>query len=81
MYGTAVLAADTPAADIFFGSAFVAIGLVFVVFRRRMAKDYWFLLTPPPGWSRFGPTFLLMFGLLLAGIGVFAIVMGISQWR
>ncbi|MGH9194604.1 MAG: hypothetical protein ACRD1T_02555 [Acidimicrobiia bacterium] len=37
MHGTAVIAADAPAADIFLGSALVAIGLVFVVFRRRMA--------------------------------------------
>lgn len=51
MYGTAVPAADTPAADIFFGSAFLAIGLVFVVFRRGMFEDsssLFFRLLPEP---------------------------------
>ena len=76
MYDTPILAAETPAADIFFGSAFVAIGLVFVVFRPRMSEDYPRLFSQLPGWSRFGPTFLVVFGLLVAGLGVVDIVMG-----
>lgn len=55
MYGTAVPAADAPAADIFLGSALVAIGLVFVVFRRRMAEYLQLFFPIPSGWNRFGP--------------------------
>jgi hypothetical protein len=34
---------DTPGADIFFGVLLLALGLAFVVFRRRFAEDVLFL--------------------------------------
>jgi hypothetical protein len=67
----------TPAADIFFGSALVAIGLVFVVLRRRVAEDSRLFFPIPAGWNRFGRTYDVIFGVLVAGLRVLAIAMGV----
>jgi hypothetical protein len=79
MHTTAGVAANVPAADIFLGSALVAIGLVFVASRRRMAKYWQFFFPIPSGWKRFGPTYAVMFGVLLAGLGVLGILMRIGH--
>jgi hypothetical protein len=74
---------DTPGADIFFGVLLLALGLAFVVFRRRFAEDTLFLRflrrEPTPALLTLTRISLIAGGLLAVAVGLLSIAIGISR--